>query len=154
MAPKICTVVFLIESDNILLAMKKRGFGKDRWNGAGGKIETGETVEQAMIRETQEEIGVTPLQFEQVGYLEFNFPNGMTNMVGNIFICTSWEGEPIETEEMAPRWFKISDIPYDEMWEDDRYWLPQVLEGKTVRGTFVFDEDEKMLDYKVEEVQN
>jgi mutator protein MutT len=151
MAAKICTLVFLLEGDNILLAMKKRGFGSGRWNGVGGKIEPNETIEQAMIRETQEEIGVTPLVFHPAAYLEFLFPDGMADMLVNTFLCTKWEGEPIETEEMAPRWFNVSDIPYEDMWEDDRYWLPQVLDGKSINGRFVFDENEKMLEHKVEE---
>lgn len=152
MAAKMCTLVFFIEGDNILLAMKKRGFGEGRWNGVGGKIEPGETVAEAMIREAEEEVSVSPLEFKPVGHLEFKFPDGMTDMAVDVFLCTAWDGEPLETEEMAPRWFKIQDIPYDEMWEDDRFWLPQVLEGKLVRGEFVFDADEKMLSHKVEEV--
>ncbi len=149
---KICTLVFLLEGDNILLAMKKRGFGSGRWNGVGGKIEAGETVAQAMIRETQEEIMVTPLEFSSVGYLEFAFPDGTTDMAAHVYICTAWDGEPVETEEMAPRWFKISDIPYDRMWQDDQFWLPQVLNGKTVKGNFVFDKDDTMLSHEVQEV--
>jgi mutator protein MutT len=147
---KTCTLVFLIEDDNILLAMKKRGFGSDRWNGVGGKIEPGETVEQAMIRETQEEIGVTPLEFTSVGFHDFRFPDGTADMHVHVFLCTKWQGEPTETEEMAPRWFKQSDIPYDEMWQDDRFWLPQVLEGNKVHGVFTFDHDDNMLSHDVQ----
>lgn len=150
MTPKICSLVFLLEGDNILLAMKKRGFGKDRWNGVGGKVEQGETVEESMIREAQEEINVTPLEYEYVGFLEFDFPNGITDMKGHVYLCTAWDGEPIETEEMAPRWFKIKDIPFDAMWQDDKLWLPQVLEGKSVRGKFTFDDQENMIGHKVE----
>ena len=152
MTPKICTLVFLLEGDNILLAMKKRGFGSGRWNGVGGKVEQGETVAQAMIRETEEEIVVTPLEYESAGYLKFSFPDGTADMTAHVFICTAWDGEPLETEEMAPRWFKISEIPYDRMWQDDEYWLPQVLEGKFIRGNFVFDADENMLSHDVQEV--
>ena len=47
---KYCSLLFLRRDDQILLAMKKRGFGSDRYNGVGGKIEPGDTVEQAMIR--------------------------------------------------------------------------------------------------------
>jgi mutator protein MutT len=151
MAAKICTLVFLIEGNNILLAMKKRGFGAGRWNGVGGKIEPGETVQEAMIRETEEEIVVSPLEYRSAAYLEFKFPDVMTDMVANVFICTGWDGEPLETEEMAPRWFKISEIPYDAMWQDDIYWLPQVLQGKFVRGEFTFDAQENMLSQKVHE---
>lgn len=150
MQPKICTLVFLIESDNILLAMKKRGFGKGRWNGAGGKIEPGEKVEEAMIRETQEEIGITPIEYSETGHLKFYFPDGVQDIIGTVFVCTKWDGDPVETEEMAPRWFKKTEIPYDKMWQDDIHWLPHMLAGKYVRGTFTFDANEKMLEHAVE----
>ena len=54
------TLLFLLKENQILLGMKKRGFGAGKYNGIGGKLEPDETVEQAMVRETQEEIGVTP----------------------------------------------------------------------------------------------
>jgi 8-oxo-dGTP pyrophosphatase MutT (NUDIX family) len=41
--------------------MKKRGFGNGKYNGFGGKVENGETIQQAAIRETIEESGLTPL---------------------------------------------------------------------------------------------
>ncbi len=47
------TLLFLRKNNHILLAMKKRGFGADRWNGVGGKLEPGETIEQALVRECQ-----------------------------------------------------------------------------------------------------
>jgi mutator protein MutT len=148
---KTCTLLLLLEGDNILLAMKKRGFGADRWNGVGGKIKPDETEEQALVRECQEEIGVTPLQYQKVATHDFCFPDGTSDMLVHTYTCTEWDGEPVETEEMAPRWFKISEIPYDEMWSGDRYWLPQVLAGKKLRTTFTFDADENMQAYEIEE---
>jgi mutator protein MutT len=141
---KICTLVFLRRNDEILLAMKKRGFGEGRWNGVGGKIEPNETEEQALIRETQEEIEVTPTEYEKIAVLDFTFPDGTVDMQGHVYFCTEWEGEPCETEEMAPRWFNISDIPYDNMWQDDVVWLPQVLKGKKLAANFTFDHDDNM----------
>ncbi len=53
------TLVFVFNPKNhILLAMKKRGFGEGKWNGAGGKVEEGETIVQAASRELQEETGI------------------------------------------------------------------------------------------------
>ena len=140
----VCSLVFLQRDDEILLAMKKRGFGKGLWNGVGGKIDPGETIEQAAVRECQEEINVTPLDLAKVAIHTFTFPDDKPNMIGHVFITDKWEGEPAETDEMAPQWFKKSEIPYSGMWDDDIFWLPAVLEGRKLITAFSFDENEKM----------
>lgn len=152
--PKICTLLFLLNDTEILLAMKKRGFGAGRYNGVGGKIETGETIEQALVRECQEEIGVTPEQFDKVAVHDFRFPDGSSDMMVHAFVCRQWEGEPVETEEMAPEWFPVNAIPYDQMWQDDIVWLPQVLDGKKLQCRFVFDHDDNMLSAQFQIVSN
>jgi len=152
----VCTLVFFLRDDEILLAMKKRGFGKGLWNGAGGKIEPDETMEQALVRESQEEVGLTPISWEKVAVHDFYMHEGSTSpwhMQGHVFICRQWEGEAIETEEMAPRWTKIKDIPYAEMWSDDIVWLPQTLMGKLLRGTFHFDSKAEMTKASLEIVR-
>jgi mutator protein MutT len=148
----VCTLVFLLRKGEILLAMKKRGFGSDRWNGIGGKVEAGETITEAMVRECIEEIGVTPIGFTKVALHEFVFPDGKPQMTVHTFICDAWDNEPIETDEMAPEWFKLSDIPYDDMWQDDRYWLPQVLEGQKLHTRFTFDDNEQLTDQHIHQM--
>lgn len=150
---QVCTLLILRRNDEVLLAMKKRGFGAGLWNGVGGKIDPGETVEQAMVRECQEEIGVTPIQFEKVAIHDFRFEDGNNDMLVHAYLGTVWEGEPVETEEMAPQWFSIDDIPYDKMWDDDQYWLPQVLAGKKLENIFVFDNDNKLVSQQITEVE-
>ena len=154
MTEKFCTLLFLRKDDQILLAMKKRGFGSDRYNGIGGKIESGETIEQALIRECQEEIGVTPTHFEKVAEHDFRQNDGDApwRMYVHAYISNAWDGEPVETEEMAPEWFNVAEIPYDNMWQDDILWLPMVLEGKKVFGNFTFDEADNMLTHDIREV--
>lgn len=135
---KVLTLALLVHGDEILLAMKKRGFGKGLWNGAGGKAEPGETIEQAMIRECQEEIAVTPLAYEKVVIHDFIFADGSSHEV-HTFLIHGWEGEPTETEEMSPKWFKQAEIPYEKMWQDDIIWLPLVLQDKKLTTKFTFD---------------
>lgn len=147
---KTCSLLFLLrgngETSEILLAMKKRGFGSGRWNGVGGKLEPGETMEQATIRECQEEIGITPSELQKVAVHSFVFPDGTPDMEVHSYLSRAWQGEPSETEEMAPRWFKVSAIPYADMWEDDIVWLPLVLSGKLLTTVFTFDDSEHMTD--------
>lgn len=144
-------LLLLRRDDEILLAMKKRGFGSGRWNGVGGKLEPNETIEQAAVRECQEEIGVTPRNLEHVAVHDFLFPSG-EDMQVHTFMSKEWEGEPVESDEMRPQWFKLSDIPYEEMWQDDIMWLPFVLQGKRLRTKFTFDENDNICAAEVEMV--
>jgi 8-oxo-dGTP diphosphatase len=63
-----------------------------------------------------------------------------------LFVCRDWEGEPVEGEEMAPKWFKINDLPLDSMWDTDKSWLPLVLDGKRINGTYYFNDDAKTVE--------
>lgn len=155
MTEKVCTLLFLIRENEILLAMKKRGFGANRYNGVGCKIDFGETIEQALVRECQEEIGVTPLHYWKVAEHDFlqTESDQPWRMCGHVYLCDKWEGEPTETEEMAPEWFTTDKIPYDTMWQDDQYWLPEVLAGSKISGTFTFDKNDAMLTKNVEIVE-
>jgi 8-oxo-dGTP pyrophosphatase MutT (NUDIX family) len=150
------TICFLITDSNILLAMKKRGFGEGKWNGVGGKPNPGETIEETAVRECLEEIRVTPLNLKQVGSLSFyhlNAPEGKEwNQEVIVFTATDWEGVPLETEEMKPEWFSFAQIPYDKMWEDDRHWLPKILAGKNIKGEFLFGEDGNLKEFNIVDI--
>ncbi len=151
---KIETTLLLLKKDNqILLARKKRGFGEGKYNGVGGKLEKGETPEMAMLRETKEEISVVPTKYEKVGVMEFiEFVKGeKANLIFHLYIATEWEGTPTESEEMEPKWFSVTEIPYTQMFPDDKYWLPLILEGKKINGLFEFDEEWNLISSKIEE---
>ena len=150
------TLCLLNKDDKILLAMKKRGFAKGKYNGVGGKIEKGETIEKAMLRETKEEIGVTPIKYEKVGEMYFDeyYKGRKEKLVFHLYLVFDWKGIIKETDEMKPKWFKIDDIPYDNMLPDDKYWLPLILEGKKIKGNFEFDENWNLLNKDISEVED
>ena len=154
----ICLLVKGNQKDKeILLAMKKRGFGVGKWNAVGGKIdfEKGDkNVIDAAIRETEEEIGVQVKELEKVAILNFTFPyNRAWDQTVHVFLAQNWEKEPVESEEMAPRWFKIHEIPYDKMWDDDKVWLPNILEGKKLKADFIFKEGEVLSSQNVKIIE-
>lgn len=140
----------MINNEKILLGMKKRGFAEGKWNGFGGKVDKGESILDAAVREVQEEALITPKKLNKLAVLDFFFvhkPDWSQRV--HTYITTSWDGEPTETEEMRPDWFHRDKLPYKDMWVDDIHWLPHVLDGKKVRGFFLFDKDENILDHKI-----
>jgi 8-oxo-dGTP pyrophosphatase MutT (NUDIX family) len=142
-----CTLFFLVQGnpiERILLGMKKTGFGSGRFNGIGGKLETGETEIEAAIRELEEEISVDvkEIDAEKVGEIDFFFPaNPEWDQTVHLYLAREWTGNPVESVEMAPQWFPVSSIPYEKMWNDDRHWLPYVLSGKRILASFTFEKD-------------
>ncbi|MEK7649491.1 MAG: 8-oxo-dGTP diphosphatase [Patescibacteria group bacterium] len=136
---KILTLCIVEKTGQILLGMKKRGFGEGRWNGFGGKVELSEAIEESAKREVREEAGIEPTELEERGVLDFEFQNDPKILEVHIFQVIAWKGVPKESEEMEPQWFDIEKIPFDQMWPDDRYWLPLFLEGKKFGGKFIFD---------------
>lgn len=150
------TLCLVVKDDQILLAMKKRGFGAGKWNGYGGKVQEGEEIESATIRETEEEIGIKIDQKDlfKLARMEFYFEgNPDWNLVVHLYKSYKWTGEPIETEEMAPKWFRVSEIPFDQMWLEDKYWMPLFLADKKFEGEFYYNHDgTKINNYSIREV--
>ena len=136
----------------VLLIMKKTGLGQGKVNAPGGRLEKGEGYLEAVIRECQEEVSVTPLNPEKRMELHFQFTNGYA-LYGEAFFTDSWEGEPRSSSEADPFWCDLDKLPWENMWEDDRRWLPLALAGKKLRGYYVFDDD-KMLSEKLQELNN
>lgn len=123
--------------------MKKRGFGMGRFNGFGGKPEEGESMTTCAIRELHEESGLVTSKVDQVGFMVFSFQDKPLMIKIFVYIAQDYEGTPVETEEMRPQWFPVSQIPYDQMWPDDRHWMPMLLEGKSFFGRVdMVDDDE------------
>ena len=146
------TLVLILQNNQILLAEKKRGFGVGKINGIGGKVEAGETIEQSMIRETQEEIGVTPTDYTHVANINFKLGGfeATKQIAMAVYIAQNYEGEIIETEEMRPTWFSINEIPYDRMFSADKIWMHEILNGKKINAEIVFDKDFNTIDTKIE----
>ncbi len=134
------TLLFVIQDGNVLLIHKKRGLGAGNISGPGGRIEPGETPLEAAIRETQEELCITPEAVSYCGELSFQFRDGFS-IHCTAFRAEGYTGTPRETDEAIPLWTPLDAIPYDKMWEDDQYWIPLMLKRKPFTGYFIFDKN-------------
>lgn len=137
----------------ILLGFKKRGFGQGKYDGFGGKVLQGEDILAAASRELHEESGiiVNPLDLSSYGVITFSFPNKPEwDQEVHIFLAEKWSGIPAESEEMRPAWFPLSQIPYDQMWDDSHLWLPYILSRKTIQASFKMNYDsETVNEYEI-----
>jgi 8-oxo-dGTP diphosphatase len=151
MSPYQVCVCFITRRDEagarqVLLGRKKTGLGLGNIVGLGGKIEPGETALQAIVREIEEEssLVVDPAAVSEVGFIRYAFPHRENwSQDSTVFVVDTFTGTPVESDEVVPAWYDITDLPLDGMWDDAKYWLPRVLAGERVRASFTFGEDLK-----------
>ncbi len=141
------TLLFVIKEGQALLIEKKTGFGAGKINAPGGRLEPGETPEEAALREMREELLIDAVGMRKCGELFFQFLDGHS-IHGFVFRADDHLGVPTETVEAKPLWVPLDEIPFDRMWEDDQYWVPHMLNDQAFRARFLFDGD-SMLEKEV-----
>ena len=128
----------------VLLGRKKQGLGEGKFVGIGGKVEPGETIIAATLREIDEEIGVqiAEADLQPIGVLTFLFPHKPSwSMRAHTYMAWRWQGAPVETREIEPVWVDVNAIPYEQMWGDTRFWMAHAFRGYRIDATFTFGED-------------
>ncbi|EDV27385.1 uncharacterized protein TRIADDRAFT_21035, partial [Trichoplax adhaerens] len=128
---------------------KKRGFGEGWWNGFGGKVVDGETIVEGAKREVLEECSLNASSLAKRGIIDFEFVNDPVILQVHIFEIIKFSGQPLESEEMLPKWFNVNQIPFDNMWPDDKMWFPYLIEKKYFEGYILFEGHTKVLDCKL-----
>lgn len=132
------------DGPEVLLGLKKTGFGAGKWVGLGGHVEAGEKPVAAAVREVAEESGllVSADSLQHRASIEFRFPSRPSwDQTADVFVTSVFQGEPAESDEIAPRWFAEDALPLDLMWDDARYWVPRVLAGEHVDVVITFADD-------------
>ena len=131
-------------AQEVLLGLKKTGFGIGRIVTLGGHVEPGETPEEAAVREVFEESGVTVAEadLEPAGTIEFMFPARPDwDMSTVVYRSWNWVGEPAPSSEIDPVWYAADAVPYPQMWQDSAHWMPKVLSGDYFAAAVTLAED-------------
>lgn len=120
----------LVDADNrILLAQRPEGKSMaGLWEFPGGKIELGETAQEALIRELHEELGITtwesclaPLTFASHSYDDFD-------LLMPLFVCRKWDGYPSSKEGQALKWVRAKNLRDFNMPKADEPLIPALIE--------------------------
>ena len=132
------SIVEDIENHKFLMIKHQRGINKGCMNFPGGKKEPFETMEECVVRETFEETGLKIENPVQVGYIEFP----TKDFYVYVFRSTKFTGSIHEkADEVNVFWVDEDEIPYEQMREADKNFLPEIISGKYVKRQFIYDDD-------------
>jgi 8-oxo-dGTP pyrophosphatase MutT (NUDIX family) len=131
---KIATLgIILRDSDKeILLGEKKKGeIGTGVLCGPGGKLDSGETLEECLLRETREELEIEldPHSLELVAVIDFYTADEIDFRVYT-YRARILLGEIHETADMIPNWYQINEETFKRTYESDQHWLPKAVRGE------------------------
>lgn len=145
------TVLCYIFKDDEVLMLKKNEVKGDmnssKWLGVGGHIEENESPDDAILRETKEETGLTLTSYDLLGTIKF-YMNG--KYTEKIYVYAGYEvkGEMISCDEGLLQFFKRDEILNLSLWEGDKIFLRPLLENKKFKCSLYYN-DEKLINYKI-----
>lgn len=150
--PLLETVVgYLVKDNEVLLGVRTRvsdGLGHLIVSGIGGRLEEGESAEDALVREVLEEIEVVVTDFKKVGHVVCLSPHRpLWNLSVAYYVVTSFEGEPKKTEDIDPYWYPKNKLPLSDMWLDNQITVPLVLNDKRIAGSFLYGANGQIVEH-------
>lgn len=141
--PTVGALCYIRDRGRVLLQLRRDDlFGGGLWNGPGGHVEEDESPAQAAVREVREETGLTIHDLRDHGALTFYFGDeAEPTYIVHIFSSERFTGQVQANDEGQLEWFSEERIPFDQMFPDDRHWVPHLLAGRRFEGTFRLSED-------------
>lgn len=128
----------------VLLGLKRTGFGTGRVVALGGKIDGHESAADAAVREVAEESGIALMEedLRDAGRIRWSFPaRPGWNMAAFLFTASAGTATAVASDEIEPHWYPVDDVPWDGMWQDAPHWTPAVLDGRRVDARIVMAAD-------------
>lgn len=158
---RIETVLIVQKNSKILLGLKspKKKFG-GMWNGFGGGLEDGQTIEECAITETYDETGITPKNLKRLGKILFHFSTDEQDHEVHFLQADDYEGILDTSKDFTEyREFSLSELEkiYDEMMPADKFWLPYFINGKMFKGKIYLGKKNGNFiveNYEINEVEN
>ena len=160
---KLATLIYLVFESQVLLLYRNKklnDFHQGKYVGVGGRVEPGETPLECVIREVKEETGytLTSKEIDYRGYIYFDEINRdkvnedlpAFNWLVFIYSAQVKHKRYFNNSEGDLVWIKIDQIPYDKMWQGDRFFTPKILETSDVfEGKFLYN-GEKIVRWTME----
>lgn len=132
----------VLHDNQVLLGYKTRGFGSNKWDGFGGKVEKDKLLLDGAKRELFEESGLKAANLQKLGVLKYSDIIKKQVRIVHLFICREYQGSEQSSGEKNPiHWYSCEDVPYEEMWPDAKKWMPSIFQEKTFFYDCFYNED-------------
>jgi len=130
-----------MKGDWLILKKATRGISKGKWNAPGGRVIGNESPLECAKREVLEETGLKVNSAFYHGTLSFYMwgKQSLGTRV-HLFSTKNYIGRFRSTSEGELKWFKQRELPFDQMWPDDRFWLPLMVIGSSFDAKFYLDD--------------
>jgi 8-oxo-dGTP pyrophosphatase MutT (NUDIX family) len=107
--------LFIGANGKILLGLRapSKKVWPSHWDTIGGRVEVGESLDEALVREVQEEAGVTPTQFRLIATVKERQPEIYGEALHHVYAVTGWQGgEPANVcdEHTELKWFSLGEM--------------------------------------------
>lgn len=145
------TLCYIQKDDHTLMLhriKKKQDIHQDKWNGLGGKFESGESPEDCLLREIKEESGLTLLDFSLAGLLTFPKFDGINDWQVFLYQATEFTGEMIDSLEGKLEWIPTDKLLELNLWEGDKLFLKWMQDKRFFSAKFIYQAKE-LIDYSV-----
>jgi len=150
---KLATLCYVINNRNCSTLMiyrnkKLNDYHEGKWNGLGGKFESGESPEECAIREIEEESGLRVKAIKMKGFITFPLFDGKDDWYVFLFTVDEFEGELIDSPEGHLEWIPNEKLTEISLWDGDKIFIPWLFGDKFFSAKFNYA-DGKFLDYSV-----
>lgn len=145
------TLCYIKDNDKVLMLhriKKANDIHEGKWNGLGGKIESGETPEECVIREIFEESGLNISNPILKGIITFPNFDGENDWLVFLYTTNTFSGKLIDSNEGMLKWIdkdKVLNLP---LWEGDKIFIPWLDENRFFSAKFVY-KNKKLSDWSV-----
>lgn len=148
---KLTTLCYIEQDDKYLMlhrVKKENDLNHDKWIGVGGKFEKNETPEECLLREVQEETGLTLIKYCARGIITFISDEWETEYM-HLYTATEFEGNMIECNEGELVWVPKAEIQNLTLWEGDKIFLRLLNECDSFFSLKLRYEGEKLAESEV-----
>ena len=117
---------------------KEKDIHKGKWNGLGGKFESGESPEACVIREVKEESGLTIYSPKLHGFITFPAFDDIKDWYVFVFTANQFDGKLIESNEGKLEWIDDNKLSTLNMWEGDPIFMKWIKDGRFFSSIFEY----------------